>query len=283
MSGKRRSGLTLLELIVLIVVAAMLLFLLIPWLLQSRQISARRALCINNQHQLSTALLQYEAAREHFPGYVNRVELQEKGKYAVTSWVIPLLPHLERNDLWKQWTLGQQPKAYLHLLACPSDNISQTGVGIPMTDYVVNAGKSVGESTPADGVCLDLNVDKPAVVSLHYINQHDGAAYTLLLSENIQAGWYTDTDKADVGMTWSFDAGRTSLVNQGKDTAGDRPHDIRYARPSSQHPGGVVASFCDGHQQFISQDIDYRVYEQLMTPDSKAAGIPGGFRPEEVK
>ena len=59
---------------------------------------------------------------------------------------------------------------------------------------------------------------------------------------------------------------------------GDRPQDIRYARPSSHHSGGVVVSFCDGHQQFVSEDIDYRVYQHLMTPDSKAAGVAGELK-----
>ena len=65
-----------------------------------------------------------------------------------------------------------------------------------------------------------------------------------------------------------------SRINTGRD-AGDRPQDIRYARPSSRHPGGVVASFCDGHQQFLSEDIEYVVYQHLMTPDSAKAGVPG--------
>ena len=41
------------------------------------------------------------------------------------------------------------------------------------------------------------------------------------------------------------------------------------------HPGGVVVSFCDGHLFFLSEDIDYQVYQHLMTPDSAKAGVPG--------
>ena len=40
-----------------------------------------------------------------------------------------------------------------------------------------------------------------------------------------------------------------------------------YARPASNHIGGVNAGFCDGHIQFIQQGIDYKVYQALMASD----------------
>jgi hypothetical protein len=33
----------------------------------------------------------------------------------------------------------------------------------------------------------------------------------------------------------------------------------------------VNALFCDGHYRFISEEIDYRVYTQLMTPNGTKA------------
>lgn len=49
-----------------------------------------------------------------------------------------------------------------------------------------------------------------------------------------------------------------------------------YVRPSSAHSGGVNVAMCGGECFFLRQDIDYWVYEQLMTPDHKhsQAGIP---------
>jgi prepilin-type N-terminal cleavage/methylation domain-containing protein len=52
-----------------------------------------------------------------------------------------------------------------------------------------------------------------------------------------------------------------------------------YTRPSSFHSGGVNVAMCGGECQFLRDDIDYWVYEQLMTPDhkhSQAAAAPGG-------
>ena len=76
-----------------------------------------------------------------------------------------------------------------------------------------------------------------------------------------------------MGMVWFRKPDACSGINRCGDLE-DRPHDIRYARPSSYHPGGVIAAFCDGHTQFISDEIDYIVYQHLMTPDDKGAELP---------
>jgi hypothetical protein len=111
--------------------------------------------------------------------------------------------------------------------------------------------------------------------------EHDGAANTLMLSENLQAGLWTDTEEANVGMVWFREPDECSGINRCKDV-GQRPQDIRYARPSSNHAGGILATFCDGHTQFLSEEIDYTVYQHLMTPDDKAAGLPPGFDPATI-
>jgi prepilin-type N-terminal cleavage/methylation domain-containing protein len=46
------------------------------------------------------------------------------------------------------------------------------------------------------------------------------------------------------------------------------------ARPSSAHVDGVNCGFADGATRFVSQTIDYRVYQALMTPRGKSSGIP---------
>ncbi len=40
---------------------------------------------------------------------------------------------------------------------------------------------------------------------------------------------------------------------------------LAFARPSSNHPGGVNTFFCGGNARFIAEDIGYNVYTQLMT------------------
>jgi prepilin-type N-terminal cleavage/methylation domain-containing protein len=47
-----------------------------------------------------------------------------------------------------------------------------------------------------------------------------------------------------------------------------------YGRPSSEHTGGVLVVFCDGHTRFISDALDWKVYCQLLTPNSTGAPAP---------
>ena len=50
-----------------------------------------------------------------------------------------------------------------------------------------------------------------------------------------------------------------------------------YARPASNHPGGVNVVFCDGHVQFLREDVaKYSIYQVLMAPDPKKADFPAG-------
>ncbi|MBS0207974.1 MAG: DUF1559 domain-containing protein [Planctomycetes bacterium] len=57
----------------------------------------------------------------------------------------------------------------------------------------------------------------------------------------------------------------------------DCPYD--YARPSSNHVGGVNVAYCDGHIQFLSDETEYFVYCLLMSPDGKSAKPPGKTDP----
>ena len=57
---------------------------------------------------------------------------------------------------------------------------------------------------------------------------------------------------------------------------------LLYSYPSSQHPGGVNMTFCDGHLQFIADDIQYHVYTQLMTPAYRLVQIPNNGSTQSV-
>jgi prepilin-type processing-associated H-X9-DG protein len=46
------------------------------------------------------------------------------------------------------------------------------------------------------------------------------------------------------------------------------------ARPSSNHRGGVMVAFADGHTAFVSDGIDYIAYQSLLTPDNAKSSMP---------
>ncbi|MGW8257686.1 MAG: DUF1559 family PulG-like putative transporter, partial [Thermoguttaceae bacterium] len=108
---RKNRGFTLIELLVVITIIGMLIGLLLP-AVQSAREAGRRTQCLNNQHQISTALLQYEAAKGAFPGYVGEYRGYLPGdttiKQRKISWFVAVLPYLDRvdlHDLWKDITL----------------------------------------------------------------------------------------------------------------------------------------------------------------------------------
>jgi hypothetical protein len=46
--------------------------------------------------------------------------------------------------------------------------------------------------------------------------------------------------------------------------------DIQLGRPRSNHSGGFFVTYCDAHAEWMSDEIEYRVYCLLMAPDSNA-------------
>ncbi|GAG07908.1 unnamed protein product, partial [marine sediment metagenome] len=106
---KREKGFTLVELLVVITIIGMLMSLLLP-AVQSAREAGRRAQCMNNQKNLSLALLNYESNRKAFPGILHTVYFDPdititSGRNNLNaSWVVTLFPYLERNDLWDIWS-----------------------------------------------------------------------------------------------------------------------------------------------------------------------------------
>ena len=54
----------------------------------------------------------------------------------------------------------------------------------------------------------------------------------------------------------------------------DHENAVVVARPSSAHAEGFNASFADGSSRYISETIDYRVYQALLTPSGKSSLVP---------
>jgi prepilin-type N-terminal cleavage/methylation domain-containing protein/prepilin-type processing-associated H-X9-DG protein len=130
-----------------------------------------------------------------------------------------------------------------------------------------------------------------------YVSANDGSATTIMLAERVEAKDWTDTGmlpsgqahpadpQQDVsgemltGVCWIPMAPNDAPPPSDFNINGIRPalpvtdknpnyHDVR---PSSQHPGGIIASFIDGHVTFLAETIDYGVYAQLMTPNGRRA------------
>jgi len=230
------------------------------------------------------------------------------------SWVVMLYPYLERNDLWKEWSATtvakgdeatSRPRVMLRLLVCPSSPPETQTQGSTPQGYVVNAGLSATyaaansgwKKSTANGVFFNhgaaVNASSCISMSLDYLSQHDGSTYTVMLSENTQAKTWVPLDsngkrrpiyEYDAGFVWAPEGPAACAEDMSTATYPVAVNDclntsqLNYgtARPSSRHGTGVVMSFCDGHQEFVRENIDVTVYRHIMTPDSKMSGITTG-------
>ena len=216
-------------------------------------------------------------------------------------------------SLWKDPRLMAKGSYYslrvtLDVAVCPSDSRDRTGTPL---SYVANTGvpdDPSGVEKHGEGIFFNHQcwaTGPKLSVNAAYLDTHDGSSTTLLLSENVQATNYVPTSndivleqgmsvdltidarrmihEGDVGMVWDGATdGSTSptvpslAINVEMDEPQDPAHPrVEYARPSSRHPGVVVASFADGHVEPLSDDIDYPTFRHLMTPGGKAAGLTG--------
>jgi prepilin-type processing-associated H-X9-DG protein/prepilin-type N-terminal cleavage/methylation domain-containing protein len=130
-------------------------------------------------------------------------------------------------------------------------------------------------------------------------NINDGAGTTLMYTENIDRTYDSTSPSGAPAFSWLFgneqQLGFVWVVPVSPNTSpqpGDTVNDQealnrnsqdvvvfptdkpRFARPASAHSGGMNVAFCDGHGDFLRDDIDYTVYQQLMTPWGRKAVNP---------
>ena len=168
-------------------------------------------------------------------------------------------------------------------------------------DFLFGANK--GDS-PANGVFLsiadyDRNSLKPPKVRMSGIK--DGSATTLLYAENVYktydpggsgqplfcwlGGAGEDIMEQRLGMVWVVNTEPQTSLNPGLldqeainrneiDAVVFREDVPLFARPGGRHGSGVNVVYCDGHGGFLNENIDYIVYQQLMTPNGRKCVDP---------
>ena len=124
---------------------------------------------------------------------------------------------------------------------------------------------------------------------------YDGMDSTLLLTENINAGWrgtWSDPDVTNCAFVYAVDGTQTTgadfqapVIPTSPEYDG-LPNVMRYAGegtpfPSSNHPGVVNAVMASGATRTISESIDRSVYERLMTPSGSQLRSITGFQPQD--
>jgi prepilin-type N-terminal cleavage/methylation domain-containing protein/prepilin-type processing-associated H-X9-DG protein len=338
-SSRRRLGFTLVELLVVITIIGMLVALLLP-AVQSVRETARTTQCATNLGELAKAMASYDTSKGNFPGYIQNVK--RGNTYATAdydapsqsvfvrsvnnnetpvpfSWATMLLSRVERQDVWDQIVSADAnttpPIRRIDVFICPSDTDALSVKDRPALTYIANTGawdrdlqgKPLTEKgsnygdIAANGVFFDLVSTK---IQNRLSAIKDGAATTILLSENHHKSYDTGTPGAPLfcwlasgapgnppnqgveqqfGMVWVVNPtpqpgpnlDNQERINGNVSDVVDFPYNIPlFARPASNHRDGVNVAFCDSHVQYVASDIDYTVYQRLLTSNGAKCDHP---------
>jgi prepilin-type N-terminal cleavage/methylation domain-containing protein/prepilin-type processing-associated H-X9-DG protein len=303
----RRRGFTLVELLVVIAIISTLLGLLLP-AVQSAREAARRNTCSNNVSQLTKALIAFDGKRQFVPGWRNKV-LWKSGTTAGTNnppWSALILPEIERRDIFSLVETTDAPASgeatpYLEIYNCPTS----PSAGGPSIAYAGNCGIP-NTTNKADGLMFDNSGGSPIRIGLDYVSAGDGCTTTLALAEKCGSGvtaypsWSGGTVAAPTweAETWTpatdnsvvysnavqplgfvlAGTGIGKVVNAPPSTTAPDSY-FPTSFPNSNHSGGVIASFCDGHVKFVADSVAAKVLSQLMTSKgAEASNSPLNYR-----
>lgn len=227
------------------------------------------------------------------------------------SWAAMLLPRIDRQDVWDQIvdpSLDPGPEIRpIELYVCPDDSDVNSRTGLAGLTYSANTGawdrNASGDFLvgPNAGDTVDNGVffnraEKGPQSSLSTV--HDPSNMTILFSENIHKDYDTtpftwlglrpnDSAEQQLGIVWVVNENPSAgdnLNNQERINAvADnvttfRPDIPRFARPASAHGDGANVAFCDGHGSFMRSDIDYTVYQRLLTAKGSNCEDPASHR-----
>ncbi len=174
-----RRGFTLAELLVVVVIIGMLVAMVANAIISSQR-TARQAECLQKLKELATAANHYESKKQHYPGFVNRVQGQ------VYGWPIVLLPYLGRDDVFSAWRRGNRTPVTVDELVCPEDSTALRQAA-PLS-YVANLH-----------LFRDRSMPRPIDISRANL---ESIQRTLLFSERLGSGPWNNNAPDRLGVFW---------------------------------------------------------------------------------
>ena len=303
--GRRSpKAFTLVELLVVITIIGVLVSLLLPAVQAARE-SARRGVCTNHQKQIGVAIANFEGALSKFPsGRVGCDDTGDYASISVcppgltpeekmgASGFVEILPQLEQQALYDQlairngglWNRNVDDLRWydnldkrraiqerLSIYVCPSD-MSEPISDVYGDAIVVHAATSsyslvngsLGPDDPSKLVKYENNGLFLYVIQRKAKQVVDGLSNTLLLGEVLLS------DTWESSNTWTYalahaDSLRTTANPLNTQPGAGMVKELRNGAFGSQHPGGAVFCFADGHAEFIVNEVDFPLYQEMST------------------
>ena len=300
-SATIRSGFTLVELLIVIGIIGLLIQLLLPAVISSRE-AARKVQCANNLRQIALACAMHENSTGHFPvGRFYGPEDDQSGRAAPSwSWMAELLPYIEQQALYEE---GNVPESThedsgicdrsIPLLLCPSigrktnkPKDDRGGMGdllVGLTNYHAVSGANWGGDASQNDPQLDTDWRNRGTNGSYdglengdgmmYRSDYrrprklsdilDGTSHTFMLGEVHPIINYR------VSWCYANNAYSTCAIPPNlkpKDDGRHDPDDFQNVRGfRSKHKNGLHFATAGGSVHFSADEIDLSVYRHLAT------------------
>lgn len=299
----RRTAFTLVELLVVIAIIGILVALLLPAVQAARE-AARRSQCKNNLKQIGLAMLNFESARGNLPAgsEVMNIPIDGEGDPGRgTSYAVLMLPYMEAGVIPDQYNFDGEggwlkmlydtnlelEDVQLDVYRCPS-HVEDVNPPCRRDYFAVNGGRNRLGTYRYGDVFVDGVFYLESNTKMSKIT--DGTSNTMAIGESIHYSWLGMGDgyqNPRVGGPCAWFQGGTCVRTDDGGFSPITQYTARYIRGTkhpmnsllfllkeerenelpfgSAHQGGAQFVFCDGHVDFLQEDIDMDTYRALST------------------